>query len=722
MTWIRRHLRILPALFAGLTVSSPFQKASAIVGNQSAGNGVIGQAHINYAAQLNLGQTVGFIHYGNGTATGTLVPSSEAGVIKFLTAAHNVDSNNDGILDAGAGNITIYFGNTPGEAGAGATYTIVATAAQIAINPLWATSGGSATHDMAVVSFTTAQITTGTPGGSLQTSAVSNTTALGREVIVAGHGLHADGTINLGGENPENGTNPPGNESSQVNGILKAGTNVADFFGVPGDIKPATISPNSGQVILLDFDRYIAGEGEGGAGGVGAPGTSTFGDANGVKPLEAGTAKGDSGSALYADTNGDGKLEVVGVLNGGDNPFGGASMFGDISQYAPVLTVSNLAFLALQNVFVGTSFGGVSAGEFGGPGFAVVDMKAIRNFQTGVAAAQQTAAFSEKTVQTHLGDIKNHLSRFQRATSRLENFGGDRVTMADMAGFGSRRWEFWVAGEGTSVDTELSGAASGVDSRFASATVGLDFLITSDLIAGVSWSHLFGRGSSSISDLELENDGNAIGLSLAGNWGGLNSTFLYSYAASKTEMERNVAGNKASSATDVSAHILDWVVSYNFRQGHWVHGPTAGVQYINGRSDAYTEGGPAGIGLLSVADQDFSSLRFELGYNISYHQAISAGKLVPYLNAAWIYENRKTDDTTAAFQGSPFFGIGGGPVGSFPAATVQGGDASNGFTHLKGGVELLTNGGFSVNLQAWVNLFRSDTAEFGGGIQLGVAF
>jgi hypothetical protein len=222
----------------------------ATVGVDSAGGGVIGAAHAAHAAGLDLGRTVAFIQYGGGTATGTLVPSSEPGVLKFLTAAHNVESNNDGVLDAGAANITLFFGNTPGTTGATATYSVVATPAQIAMNPNWATSGGSATHDMAVVSFTFAQIAAITGGPStLQTSAVSSTNPLGGAAILGGHGLFADGTVNLGGEeNPEDQVPdavPPG--ARDVNGVLKTGTNTVDFVGVPGAIAPPTISPASGK-------------------------------------------------------------------------------------------------------------------------------------------------------------------------------------------------------------------------------------------------------------------------------------------------------------------------------------------------------------------------------------------------------------------------------------------------------------------------------------------
>ena len=222
--------------------------ALAIVGVNSAAPGIIGNQHITFASSLDLGRTVGFVSYANATGTGTLVPSLEAGTLKFLTAAHNVDGNNDGVLDAGLGTIIFYFGNAPGENGATASYSVTATATQIAVNPLWASQpAGAATNDLAVVSFKLNQVTTVTAESStIQASAVSSTSPLGMAAVVAGHGLHSDGTVILGGN---------AGAGQQVDGILKGGTNTIDFVGVPTITVGGTINDTSGTVILLDLDK-----------------------------------------------------------------------------------------------------------------------------------------------------------------------------------------------------------------------------------------------------------------------------------------------------------------------------------------------------------------------------------------------------------------------------------------------------------------------------------
>lgn len=685
--------------------------SQAIVGVNSASPGVIGNQHITFAAGLDLGRTVGYVDYNSGTGTGTLVPSTEAGIFKFLTAAHNVDSNNDGRLDAGNGTLTIYFGNSPGLNGAGATYSVVANANQIALSPLWASApAGAATNDLAVISFRRDQITAvirdegGQPSPStIQASAVSSTSPLGMQAVQAGHGLHSDGTVNLGGD---------GGAAQQVNGILKGGTNVIDFVGVPTITVGGTITADSGFVVLTDFDKPDGT-------------TSTFGATTGG-PNEVGTAKGDSGSALFADTNGDRKLEVVGVLNGGDNPFRtGASTFGDISQYAPILTESNLAFLQGQKVFVGLSFNGVSAGDYGGAGFAIMDAAGITNFNNGVNSAPQTQQQAQNPLQAPIGTVQARANNIVRGTSNFENVGGDEVTLKDLAGFGSRRWEVWASSNLGRVDSDSGGTNNGsLDSRYGAATVGIDFLATSHVIVGAFWSYLYGTGHST--DLDMESRGNAVGFSVLTEWYGLTNSFIYNYSLGETEIHRRIGAAEAEASPGSSSHTLDWVVSYNMRHKGWVHGPTGGLRYTFGTVDGYSETSAVPVpGLMTLTGQDFSVFRLNLGYNAAYHIQTAFGKVVPYLSAAWIYQSQSTSSTTASFQGTPFSVFGSGGMQAFgtgPSSAIAGSDSSQNFANVQLGVEFLANKILRVNLMAYSNVFRSGTTEYGGGVQVGVLF
>lgn len=273
--------------------------------------------------------SVGFIQWtstapGNASyvGTGTLVPSSVPGQFKFLTAAHNVDSEDgaggttpNGIMDAL--NFTIYFGDNTGANGATASATVVVPAASVTVHPLWQTGGSSGLsasspqHDLAVMTFTLAEIT-----GTLPSTLAVSTTApiAGVEGTMVGYGSWGNG---------QTFANNPGD------GFRRAGKNIIDLAGTAGDNPP-----NTGITLQTDFD---------GPGGLGnSLGTSV------ALALESSTGGGDSGGPLIAGGM------VVGVLNGGFPGTGGnLSEYGDRSIWAPLSTTSNIAFLNTAGIAIG---------------------------------------------------------------------------------------------------------------------------------------------------------------------------------------------------------------------------------------------------------------------------------------------------------------------------------------------------------------------------------
>lgn len=273
--------------------------------------------------------SVGFIQWtstapGNNSyvGTGTLVPSAVPGQFKFLTAAHNVDSENgiggttpNGIMDAL--NFTIYFGDNTGANGGTASATVVVPAAQITVHPFWQNGDGgglnasSAQYDLAVMTFSLADVT-GVLPSTLAVSTIAPTP--GVEGTMVGYGSWGNG---------QTFTNNPSD------GIRRAGKNIIDVVGTTVE-DPA----NQGVTVQTDFD---------GPGGLGQS-TGT----NVALALESSTAGGDSGGPLIAGGM------IVGVLNGGFPGTGAPlSQYGDRSVWAPLSTTSNIAFLNTAGVVLG---------------------------------------------------------------------------------------------------------------------------------------------------------------------------------------------------------------------------------------------------------------------------------------------------------------------------------------------------------------------------------
>lgn len=264
-----------------------------------------------YIAEGANWDSVGYIYWEeNGSAftgTGTLVRSAVDGEYKFLTAAHNPNSDHDNVIPASE--FFVYFGDDAGEDGQDAVASVTVSSSNVALNPLWASTNGSSQYDLAVFSFSPEAVTGVLP------SAMSLSTAnpIGQMGTTVGYGTWGNGQ-NFAGFGAD--------------GIRRAGTNMIDVVGDPDD-NPT----NTGFTIQTDFDGPN-GEGH------------TIGSSVGL-PLEATTASGDSGGPLLVDG------EIVGVLNGGFPGLdGNASEYGDRSIWAPIMDPDNQAFLIAQGIVI----------------------------------------------------------------------------------------------------------------------------------------------------------------------------------------------------------------------------------------------------------------------------------------------------------------------------------------------------------------------------------
>jgi hypothetical protein len=188
--------------------------------------------------------------------------------------------------------------------------------ANITVHPFWRNgdggtlTGSAAQYDLAVMTFSLAEVTGTLPG----TLGISTASPVGLEGTMVGYGQWGNGQTFAGQPSA---------------GLRRAGKNMIDVVGTTLE-DPA----NQGITLQTDFD---------GPGGVGHT-TGT----NVALALESSTAGGDSGGPLIA-----GGL-IVGVLNGGFPGTGAPlSQYGDRSVWAPLSTTSNINFLTTAGVVLG---------------------------------------------------------------------------------------------------------------------------------------------------------------------------------------------------------------------------------------------------------------------------------------------------------------------------------------------------------------------------------
>ncbi len=685
----------------------------AIVGSGGASGDSITQKYIDYGAQF--GNTVGFIDLGGSTGTGIFVPSTNIGEMKFLTAAHNVVDDNGAFLNNAFK--TIYFGANTGPNGGTATFAVLnIDNASIVANPLYGQNGGQATHDMAVITFRLADMVNITGGAAPVVTHVSTANPQGQTATLLGHGGHGMGASTFADADPD--------------GVLKGGQNIVDLNGVPAaNTAGTTVSDTSGQVLLTDLD------GPSGA-------NSSLGAASALG-LEAGTATGDSGGPLMVMV--DGKLQVVGVLNGGDNPNGNASEHGDIGQYATPNSESNQAFLIDQGVFLGSTAIGTDL-------FTIVDIAAIADGYSGISAAQSMKDIARQNSLSHLGEIKTRIGSVHRGTSILNRVGGAEVQTPGegLAGIGSGRWQVWAGGNHDSYEHKGSSDFTTPNNRLPyeisqhAFTVGVEYLINENTLGGVAYSHADAESTVSPgstadnpnqiigSGASADNTASSVSAYLVNQRGPLSTSFVYSFTSGENELSRDSLSGRATASPDSSSHVIDLTAAYQFQKDNFYHGPTAGFQYASGKVDGYSETATSSAtrGLISVGDQDYDQTQAHVGYTISYHHETSWGLAAPYVGLNLNYVSSFDDATSATFQTGPFQTLSidpsspnglslnrtGNPI------SINDDNRGTGSTTLYGGMDILNHSGWSANLNAHLDTYGSRFSIWGVGIQMGTKF
>ena len=307
---------------------------------------------------------------------------------------------------------------------------------------------------------------------------------------------------------------------------------------------------------------------------------------------------------------------------------------------------------------------------------APTDYAAI--FQAGFASAQVQATNLER----RMSDIRNGITGFSASGLAVTNAHGalnfdelppvasngrDADDAVALEGKNVRlnhqadnRWGFFATGSGEFETIDATADAPGSDFTTGGMTVGADYRINRNAVAGANLGYvnttISGRGDGSIK----------IGSGKAGLYGtAFNGNYYLNGALeggwNSYDTKRETVGGIARGSTtgmDFSALLGG---GYDFHRNQLLFGPVASVQYTNIGIDAFTEKGS--LAPLRFDSQNQDSFRTTLGFRTAYAWNVGGIVVIPELRAQWQHEFANNPLIAAGFIGGGAFGVTGPQVG-----------------------------------------------------------
>ncbi|BBK43378.1 hypothetical protein STVA_33980 [Allostella vacuolata] len=244
----------------------------------------------------------------------------------------------------------------------------------------------------------------------------------------------------------------------------------------------------------------------------------------------------------------------------------------------------------------------------------------------GLQAPALQAAFADVTKQQARATERNVMSQLGQSRQARRRAGD--VALAPQAG----RFGPWIVGDYASLqyDETIGGRTVSQSYRGTSVTVGADMALAEGLKAGVAASYVSGRSKAGYGS-QFDSDG--LGLSVYGSYevGGFFIDAAYAYTFQNFDKVRRpdpyeLVGN---GSFDGRSHTVGGQLGYNFVSGALVMGPVAGLSYVRGDFDGYTERGAAG-GNIRYPGGSFDSLVGKLAWQVAYELRDRNVRFVPF--------------------------------------------------------------------------------------------
>lgn len=278
----------------------------------------------------------------------------------------------------------------------------------------------------------------------------------------------------------------------------------------------------------------------------------------------------------------------------------------------------------------------------------------------------------------------------------------------------SRQWQVFTTVNYGNVNVSTIGAQNGVQIDSWAPGVGVERRLGGGFTLGLAASFLTSEQNyaNNLGSLDLE--GPALSAYLSYVRSGLWTDLLYSFGAYDISTLRNpgLGFPVATGHTTARTHAIQYNVGWNFRfqDNTLVTGPFAGIDYLHGRIDSYTEGG-GGLAALAYGKQTVESLATRVGWSVSKKVRTGLCLVTPQFTLAYERQNIDNNNGTSV----QLINAPGGAAG---------GNQSPGQSYLVlgAGVNFQITDQFNMLLSYQGQYFRENLDAHFGGVRFSYAF
>ena len=304
------------------------------------------------------------------------------------------------------------------------------------------------------------------------------------------------------------------------------------------------------------------------------------------------------------------------------------------------------------------------------------DQIAPRSNQVDTTMGISSAVFQAGNVTQRLSDVRHGVRGTNPGSTFIRNSGfiregRDRPVLIASAspdltgmlpGRDEDRWGIFAKGNAVSGDQRDTPDQMGYSFTSAGVTMGMDYRLTSNLVAGLLFGYTGSRADVDNNGSKMKMDGYTFGA--YGTWYSgrffVDGQASYGWAGYKNTRRIVFPGldRTASSSPGGSQFTLYGGTGYELSSGRWTVVPNLSLQYINLGIDSYTESG-AGALNLDVDRQKTESLQGNFGGRLYYTWETAKSVIMPGISAAYGHEFMRgsREITSRLAQGSSPFSI-----------------------------------------------------------------